>query len=844
MIAVSRQKTGFQRSINDVFAGINLGSGCCNSTTMIRNFIKIAFRNMMRNKAYSFINIFGLSVGVACCLLLAFYIQDEMSYDKHHLSGENLYRVTTELALDKDPVRMKTTSAPIVWGIKDEIGEFEAVARLVNPPGVAQNLIRYEANQFYESDGFVADSTLFDIFTYEFVEGNPKEALTQANSVVITARLAKKIFGSEKALDKIININQGGPSGDFRVTGVVDDKYNSHLKANFFVSMVSTGGWAEYLRSPEVMNEWAGQNFLLSYVKLRPGHNRDDVQAKMNTVFQKHGAEDLKALGFTKKLGLEPVTDIYLYAAYGKESPRVTYLYVIASIAVFILLIACINFMNLSTAKATKRANEVGLRKTLGAYRTSLIGQFLGEAMVIVVIAIIFSLVIVQLALPAFNQITGKSIVLANTNLLFIFSALAAITLVTGFVAGSYPAFYLSSFQPATVLKGKSAAHGGNSWLRRSLVVFQFVIAITLVCGMVVINKQLKYIQEKDLGFSATNKIVLPLRTGTAQRNYEALRNELLKTSGVNDATASNYIPGSPIWSDFSIFKRGESMEKAVRVRNVSVEPNFIDVLGIKLIAGRHLSTNRESDSENKIIVNREAARQLGFSPEKIIGEPLYFEWQGQRNEFEVIGVMEDYHHVSLKEAIYPLVFRMPRNLTNHDFLVADINSGNFSQSISAFESAWKTVNPETPFEYTFLDENVQKQYEEDRKVSRVISTFTVIAMIISCLGLYGLSTFMAERRFKEIGVRKVMGASVRQIVGMMSGEFVKLVCIAFVIAVPLAWYGINQWLEGFAYRTTPGATVFILSGVIALLIALLTVSFESIRAASNNPVNALRNAD
>lgn len=808
---------------------------------MIKNFIKIAFRTMMRHKAYSFINIAGLSVGVACCLLLALYVRDEMSYDNYHEGVENIYRVTSHLSLDKDVEVMATTSAPIVWGIKDEIPEFETVARLVNPPGVAQNLIRYEDNSFYESDGYIADSTVFSIFTYEFVEGNPKNALKEANSVVLTEPLARKLFGTGSALDKIININQGGPSADFRVTAVVREKGNSHLKAKFFVSMTSSG-WGEYLRSPDVTNEWAGQNFLLSYVRLKPGHDLAAVVAKMNKVFMKHGADDLKALGFSKTLGLDPVRDIRLYSAYGDQNPRVVYIYVIASIALFILLIACINFMNLSTAKAAKRANEVGLRKTLGAYRSSLIGQFLGEAMVIVTAAIAVSVIIVQLALPGFNTITGKSVDLAGTDIYFIVGALVIITIVTGLVAGSYPAFYLSSFQPATVLKGKSVLHAGSSLLRRGLVVFQFVIAITLVCGMIIVGRQLRYIQEKDLGFSSDNKLVMPLRTAIAQQNFSRLRNELTKIPSVNGVTGANYIPGSPVFSDFGLYKTGDNMEKAIRTRNNVVEPNYIKLLDIPLVAGRNFSDNRESDAQTRLLVNRQLVRELGFTPETIVGEFLFFEWQGERIQFEVIGVMDDYHQVSLKEAIYPLVFRIPATENSHAFMIVDINPGDFSGSIRGVESAWKAINPDTPFEYSFLDENIRNQYEEDRRVSQVISSFTVIALIISCLGLYGLSTYMAERRFKEIGIRKVMGATVSQIVAMMSGEFMKLVAIAFVISIPVSWYGITKWLEGFAYRTQADVWVFVYAGTGALAIALLTVSFESIRAASNNPVQALRN--
>ena len=797
---------------------------------------------MMRNKTYTFINVAGLSVGVACCVVLALYVQDELSYDKHHTDGTNIFRVTTHMKRDTDMGAMTTTSPPIVWGIKDEVPEIETVTRFVNPPGVALNLITYGDTQFYESDGLIADSTFFDVFTYKFIEGNPRKALHEANGVVLTYHLATKLFGDEPALNKVININQGGPSGDFKVTGVLrDDQPSSHIKANFFVSSACSSGWCEFLRRSDVAGEWAGQNFMNSYVKLRDGHSLDDVKAKINEIFIKHGADDMKATGLSKRLGLEPVEDIYLYSASGDESPRIVYLYVIASIAIFILLIACINFMNLSTAKATKRASEVGLRKTLGAQRIALAGQFLGEAMVIVIVAISLSIVLVQLVLPGFNQLTGKMVSMSSDNINFILPALAVITILTALVAGSYPAFYLSSFQPAKVLKGKSVLQSSNGLLRKSLVVFQFVIAITLVCGMMIINRQLTFMQDKDLGFNADHKIILPLRTETAQGNYFVIRNELSKLASVNGVSATNYLPGHTIFTDFFLYPSGGRMETGERMRNNWVEPNYLDILGIKLVAGSNFSEYRDSLSQFKVIINEKAAKQFGFTPDTAVGEFLHTEWQGERYSFEVIGVMEDYHQVTLKEDIYPLLFRVPAQPT-HDFIVVDTKAGDFSSTIADVEKTWEAINADTPFEYTFLDENIKKQYEEDRKVSGIITSFTIIAMIISCLGLYGLSTFMAERRFKEIGVRKVMGASIQQIVSMMSGEFVKLVLIAFFIAVPVAWYAASSWLENFAYKTALDISIFLCAGFGALMIALITISFESLRAASTNPVNALRN--
>jgi len=808
---------------------------------MLKNYIKIALRYMARDKVYTLINIVGLSVGVTCCLLLALYIQDEMSFDKHHADVENIYRVTSIMGEKFDNRVMRSTSAPIVWGIKDEIPEIDVVTRLVNPPGVSQNLIRYEDNQFYESDGYIADSTLFKIFTYRFKEGDPTKALVEANSVVITDKLATKLFGKESALNKVIHINQGGPSSDFRVTGVLADKQqNSHIHANFFVSMTSNG-WAEYLRSPEVTDQWAGQNFLLSYIKLTPGHTAESVLPKINAVFLKHGADDLKALGMKKSLGLDPVKDIYLYTASGDSSPRVAYLYVIASIAGVVLLIACINFMNLSTAKASKRANEVGLRKTLGAYRSSLITQFLGEVMVIVVIAIVLSLILVQITLPVFNQMTMKQISLDADKVIFFGSALVMVTVITGLISGSYPAFYLSSFQPAKTLKGKMSLNNSGSFLRRGLVVFQFVVAIILVCGMIVISQQLDYMRSKDLGFEAKQKVILPLRTESTRKNHEILHNELLKVSSIKGVTGTNYTPGSYIWTDFSLYPEGSDMEKAIMIKNNWVEPNYIDFLHIKLIAGRNFTENREADSQNKIILNRMAVTKLGFEPKTIIGQNLYSDRQGTRTSYEVIGVMDDYHQITVKEEVFPMLFRLPLEVAEHDYMVLDIEAGKFQQGIGMIENIWKKINADTPFEYSFLDEDIKRQYEDDLRVSQMITSFTVIAMIISCLGLYGLSTYMAERRFKEIGVRKVMGASVNEIMAMMSSEFIRLVLIAFIIAVPVSLYGIHQWLENFAYKTPVGISIFIIAGVCSLLIAVVTVSFQSFKAASVNPVKSLR---
>jgi putative ABC transport system permease protein len=772
-------------------------------------------------------------------MILVLYVKDELSYDKHHVDGELIFRITSAFSFE-DYKPVPRTSPPIAWGIKDEIPEFEIVARIVSPVGVTQSLIRYDDTQFYEEGGYVADSTLSDLLTYEFIEGNPKKALTQPNSIIISEKLSQKLFGSQAALNKVIQISQGGPAADFRITGVYRNDHNSHINANFITS-INSSGWSEYVRREDVIDEWAGQNFMFSYVKLKPGYNFEAVINKMNDAFEKHGAADLKALGMKKRLGLEAVKDIHLYSTTENPTARITYLYVVASIAFFILLIACINFMNLSTAKATKRALEVGLRKTLGAQRGLLIRQFLSETMVIVLVAMVLSFILMQVTLPAFNDLTGKKIQLDQTNVSFIAVASLAITLVTGLLAGSYPAFYLSSFKPSHILKGQSVLMSTNGLLRKSLVVFQFVIAITLVCGMIVVTRQLRYMQEQNLGFNQKHKLVLPLRTKQARDNYVALRDALSTMPSVNAVTATDRVPGDMIFSDFGLYPGGSSMEKAVLIRTNFVEPNFLNVMGIKVIAGQNFPETRNGESWRKLIVNREAAKQLGFTPDQIVGELLYFDWQGQRYDFEVIGVMENFHQTSLKEKIFPMLYRVNEK-PQQSFAIVDVEGTQIDKTIASLQEVWTNVNQDTPFEYNFLDERIQKQYVEDRKVSVVINTFTIVAMIISCLGLYGLSTYMAEKRFKEIGVRKVLGASVSQIVAMMSSEFVKLVVVAFVIAVPLSVYCMNKWLEGFAYRINPDVMIYLLAGIIAFAIALLTISFESLKAASGNPVKALRN--
>ena len=814
---------------------------------MLTKYLKLALRNLKRNKVYSFINIFGLALGITCCLLLSLYIWDEMSYDKHHKRASDLYRIITNFQSGSVVDRVGSASPPVAMAIKDEVPEVEAAVRILNPPGVkeyfttgekekTQSLMRYNDNLFYESEGFLADSTLFDVFTYELKEGYPRKALVQPNSVVLSEKLAHKLFGEEPALDRMITISQGGKPDEYKVTGVFKEKYNSHIKANFFTSITSSGLIGNVLNE----QEWAGQNFVPSYLKLAPGHHKAVVEKKMNDVLLRHGAEAMKAEGIHKTLSLEPVKDIYLKSDIGQK-PRISYLYVVGSIALFILLIACINFMNLSTAKANRRATEIGVRKTLGARRSSLIKQILGEAMVTILIAIIISLILVQLALPLFNQLTDKSISINAENITFFLFAALTLTIVTGLVAGSYPAFYLTSFQPAQVLKGKSNPGNSSGRLRQTLVVFQFMIAIALVCSVLIISRQVNFMTGTNPGFNTNAKIVLPLRTDEAHKQYDVLKEQIGQNSSVNGVSGCSFIPGTPMFRDMDFYTDGGDMNKAVDINRNVVDVGYLELLNIKLIAGRSFMESRSLDSTHKFILNRTAVSRLGFTPEKIVGQTLHFDWEGKRYDFPVIGVMEDFHQNSLHEEIKPTLFEMDKSNKRYDYIIASLAATDFERTVKTIERTWKSLILDTPFEFSFLDRTIQKQYDEDRRVSKIISSFGIIAMIICALGLYGLSSYLAERRFKEIGIRKVMGASVQQIVVMMSAEFVKLVLIAFVFAVPVAYYGMSKWLEGFAYKISIGWFVFVMAGLVALAIALLTISFESIKSAMSNPINSLR---
>ncbi|MDO1451045.1 ABC transporter permease [Rhodocytophaga aerolata] len=793
---------------------------------------------MLKNKVYSFINILGLAIGITCCILIVLYIQDERSYDKHHADAASIYRVATQLNAGGNQSTMATSPGPLAFALKAEYPEIVQATRLVNPPGKQQQVVVFQNNTYFETDGLLTDSTFFSIFNYKFIVGNPGQALREPNTVVISQSMAKRIFREANPLNAVLTIGEN----DYKVTGVfAQPTNNSHIRANFFTSVYSKG-LGEYVTSTR---DFIGGNFIYSYIKLRPDADAKSLEAKLPAFLQKYAGDRMKEAGITKSHFLQCVPDIHLYSAIEHEANAnggITYLYMLSSIAIFILLIACVNFMNLSTARSGKRAKEVGMRKILGAYRSTLIRQFLGESIILSGMAIVVALGLTLLCLSVFNELTGKQLSLLNGLSLFTISCLVGITLFTGLLAGSYPAFYLSAFQPIKVLKGIMVTHIAANFLRKGLVVFQFVISVCLMAGTITILSQLDYIQNKNLGFDKEQRIIIPLRTRQAQETYLRFRNEISTQSNVLSVAATSSYPGAFYAYDTNFIPEGKRPDEATNCKINIVEPGLIETMAYQVLAGRTFSAGRyQADKDQSVLINEAAAQQIGWKPEEAIGKTLKGEWAGKQWNLQIVGVLKNFNYESLHETVRPMVF-ITQEPQWFEYAVINAKTGNWQNLLQEVEQSWQKYNASLPFEYVFLKDEVQTQYEADRRLSKTIGYLTAIAIFISCLGLYGLAAFTAEQRTKEIGVRKVLGASVTSITTMLSTDFLKLVLLGNLIAWPLAYYGMNKWLENFAYSIDLNVRIFVIAGLAAVSVALFTVSFQSIKAALANPIRSLRN--
>ncbi|MCB0594770.1 MAG: ABC transporter permease [Lewinellaceae bacterium] len=813
---------------------------------MLANFLKIALRNFWRNKTFSLINLFGLALGTVCCLYILLFVQEHRGYDRHHREAGNLYRIISDLGLgnNEEIHHMATCSPPIPPAMQADFPEVEMATRMCNPPGVEQHLLKVGDKVFYEKAGYYVDSTFFRLFDYHFVAGDSRHALDEPFSAVISEKLARKLFGEEDVLGQTIKIGGGEEEHPYKVTGVFNGSLGkSHLMPEFFMAM-NSAGIGQYIRSN---NSWAGNNFIYGYLRLRPGADPKAVEAKLPAFLQQHGATQLRDLGMDKVLHLQPVTDIHLTAGLNADmatNTSSTFLHILLLIAGFIQLVACINFMNLSTARSSRRAKEVGVRKVVGAPRSVLMGQFLSESFLMTLLAMALALPLAGYSLPFLNRLTGADVSLHFSWGWPYFSMALALALFTGLIAGSYPAFYLSSFRPIGVLQNtvRAGRKEGAVWLRKGLIVGQLALATALVIGALVIRLQLDHMLEKDLGFEKNQKVVFHFHSGEGSANLEAFRSELMRLPEVNSTSAMSEAPGQPLLRDIPLYKQGGDMQNATDVRLAYTDDHFFKTLKVRLLAGRAptLADTASSRGIIRVVLNESALKDLEIPIEEAPGTVLYSDLEDVHIEATVVGVMEDIAFEKLSSELGPfmIVAEPPRNLRN---LVADVNTSNYQDFMNKAKVLWAEVVPGLPFDASFLDADIARMYQTEQSLARIIGAFTLIAILISCLGLFGLSAFAAEQRTKEVGIRKVLGASVAGIVALLSKDFLKLVLIALVFASPLAYWFMEKWLDNFAYRINIQWWVFALAGAIAVVVAFLTVSFQSVKAALANPVEALR---
>lgn len=815
---------------------------------MLKNYIVIALRLLVKNKIFSLINIVGLSTGIACCILISLYIQDEMSYEKGFSEYERVFRINTEFTRDGKTEVGPNASPAIAPGLAQALPEIETFTRVMPPLNTEVNIVLYKDKSFFEKKAVLVDSTFFDVFPYQLSEGDRNTALDAPSSAVISQALSEKIFGNKSPLDETLIINSGTTSDTFTITAVVaKPSVPSDVDNDIYMTMNSRG-WGAWVLS---QTTWANNNIVGSYLKLKDPSAWKSVEEKLPQFVQLHAGEELKASGRNKTLRLQSLDKIRLYSELsgsyaGQGGSSITYIYIIGTIGIFILLLACINFMNLTTAKSAQRAGEVGIRKSMGAYKTNLIRQFLGESFVIVAFSLALAFGIVALALPSFNSIMQKQLEFNGSNLPFILGSTFAIAIITGLLAGSYPAFFLSSLKPTQVLKGKSLSSDGSQWLRKGLVVFQFVITITLISSIVIIQQQLNFIQSKSLGFNSDQVIMIPMRTAQATAQYTTLKTSFEGIRGVTSVSATSSIPSTPLFRDWGVYKKGWTNDQSLKHDIVNVDIDYFKTMDIDLVAGRDFIIGQDNvpgDTVNttKIILNEASLKAFDIPLNEAVGATIYFEPGGERYEFTVVGIVKDFHQFSLHREIGPMLFMFAGNRNFFPYMAATINMADYQAVTYEMKKLWDERINNAPFESIFLTDNLKQLYSAEQRTSTMLSISTTIALLISCLGLYGLSVYVAERKTKEIGIRKVVGASVESIVGMLSKEYIKLIVISFVISVPLGYYFMTKWLEGFAYKITPGVFVFLISGLVSFLIAWLTISFESFRAASKNPVETFR---
>ncbi len=802
---------------------------------MIRNYLKIALRNFKKHVGYSFINVTGLAIGMACSILIILYVNYELSFDKFHEKADSIHRLAVRASIGDTKINQTFSSAITFQKLLEDFPEIETGVKFL---GIDPIPVSLDDRIFYESKVFAVDSVFFDVFTFPLIQGDPKTALAQPNTMVVSQNTALKYFRDIDVVGKVLSIDLTSwdlGKIDFEITGVSENvPDNSHFHYDMLVSSESF---------PSMINNtgWTSNNFI-SYVVLKPGTSKADLGEKLKDFTRKYmGGEQFDAWvakGNFWEYYLQPITEIHLNSDLNGEfeaNGNATYVSIFSVISVIILLIACINFMNLATAKSSLRAKEVGLRKVVGSSRNKLVCQFLSESVLLSFISLALGLLIVEGLLPWYRNLIGCQLQIHYFDNYFVIPSLVVLGLIVGIISGSYPAFFLSSFKPINVLKNKAGDSKSSSWLRNSLVIFQFAISIFLIIGTLTIYEQLKYFQNIKLGFEKEQVLVVS-NPGALGSNITPLKETLRKHSNIADVSGSNTLPGK---SFSNIGFGAEGIDESFTLNRYVCDYDFLNTLKLEMAQGRFFSRDFGTDS-SAAILNEKAAELLGW--EDAIGKKIN-NWSKNRGNFTVVGVVKDFHYESLHQQIRPMALFLSGGYytSTESYISVRLNTENIAETIKYVENTWNNFAPNKPFEYSFLDEDYSNLYTNEQQTRKLFTIFSFLAMFIACLGLFGLASFIADRKTKEIGIRKVMGASVSNIVLHFSNEFTKWVLLANIIAWPVSWFVMDKWLQNFSYRIDIGWWMFILSGVLALTIAVLTVSYQAIKAAVANPVESLR---
>ena len=805
---------------------------------MIKNYIKTAIRSLSKNKGFTAINVLGLALGLASCLLIIFYVFDELNYDKYNTKADRIYRINEDISFGGNSNSYAVTPAPMAAALKNDFPEVEQVVRFRS----RGELQVKKGNQDIQENAVVyADPAIFKVFTLPMIDGDPATALNDTHSIVITEKTAQKYFNRTNVVGQVLTIND---TALYKITGVIKNiPKQSHFDFDFFISMASTWQGKD--------DSWFSSNFN-TYVLLRPGTDFNKFQAKIPAFFQRQAGPQMQSilhLTFAKfeqggnyfRINFTPLTKIHLYSSREAElgmNGNIEFIYMFSAIALFILLIACVNFMNLSTARSANRAREVGVRKVLGSPRKYLIAQFLTESIIVTLIGAIIAFFAAWALLPLFNQMSGKDLTITVQTIVWIVPLMIGLVLIIGALAGSYPALFLSGFKPIEVLKGKLASGFKGGMLRNFLVVFQFSISIFLIIGTLVIYNQLKYIQNKDLGYNR-NQVFTVWNVNVLGNNAKAFKQEVKQLTGVQNATITGALPNTGYWNSSAFFKGPVADQKSsVLSQAWVVDEDYITTLGMKMQSGRNFSKDMLTDSP-AVIINESAEKKLGFK--NPINQLVYYPQDNKAmvlKAYHIIGVMKDFNFQSLRSNVSPLILFMG---DDEGGISIRANAANIPALLNQIKSKWTAFSPNQQFTYTFMDQDFDAIYRTEQRTGTIFVSFTSLAIIIACLGLFGLAAYAAEQRTKEIGIRKVLGANMSTIVQMLSKDFIKLVVIAIIIASPLAWWAMNKWLQDFAYRIHIQWWVLAIAGSGAILIAFITISFQSIKAALTNPVKSLR---